>query len=107
MEIFRISKIDMMGMQLEEYFYQTLAQAKQEYSKIIKKYKDSKELVSRDNLNHLSKPIVDSKTPVKENVVFEKMIEVWYQSSYEYNEWDTTVEHLILERIHIQNMIEG
>jgi hypothetical protein len=78
MEIYRIEKQNMMGFPIEEKFFS-----------------------SEEDCAHLSKPIVRNKDLIESNLIAEYMIEVWYKCSYEYDEWDTTVEHLILEKVDV------
>ena len=100
MEIYRIEKTDMMGFRIIELFFDSLDKARVEYAKILMDYRKKEELVKRGDGEHLSNPIVKSES-LRERYIKEHMIEVWYKCSYEYDEWDTTVEHLQLEVIKV------
>ncbi len=100
MEIYRISRLDMMGFRINELFFDSPEKARKEYARLLVDYRKKKEIVKRYDVNHLSSPIVKGVSASK-SIIKEHMIELWYKCSYEYDEWDTTVEHLQLEIIEV------
>ena len=100
MEIYRIEKQNMMGFPIEEKFFSSLDKALKEFKKTLRSYRKNG-LAKEEDCAHLSKPIVRNKDLIGSNLIAEYMIEVWYKCSYEYDEWDTTVEHLILEKVDV------
>jgi hypothetical protein len=100
MEIYRVEKTDMMGFPITELFFTSLDKARTEYAKQLREYRNNENLVKDEDNNYLSNPIVENKSPFN-NFIKEHMIELWYRCSYEYDEWDTTVEHLKLEKIKV------
>ncbi len=99
MEIYRISKLDMMGFRINELFFDSLKKARNEYARLLVDYRKKEKIVKREDVNHLSSPIVRVST--SKSIIKEHMIELWYRWSYEYDEWDTAVEHLQLEIIEV------
>ncbi|MEK3995493.1 hypothetical protein MKY29_12130 [Psychrobacillus sp. FSL K6-2365] len=100
MELYRIERTDIMGFRISEVFFTDLDKARAEYATLLMQYRGREELVKRGDGEHLSKPIVRSES-LREKIIKEHMIEVWYKCSYEYDEWDTTVEHLSMEKINV------
>ena len=99
-EIYRITKLDMMGFRIKELFFESLKKARSEYAKLLIEYRNKENIVERGESSHLSKPIVEGITR-EEFIIKQHMIETWHKTSYEYDEWDTSVEHLQLEKIEV------
>lgn len=90
----------MMGFRIEELFFDSLENARNKYAELLIDYRNKEEITKRGDLSHLSSPIVKS-GPRGKSIIKAHMIELWYRCSYEYDEWDTTVEHLQLETIDV------
>lgn len=99
-KIYRISKLDMMGFRINELFFKSLEKARNEYAKLLIQYRNKENIVERGEENYLSNPIVKVSYTTT-NCIKQHMIEVWHKTSYEYDEWDTTVETIILETIDV------
>lgn len=98
MKIYRIVVLDMMGFRINELFFISLEKARSEYAKILIEYRNKENIVQHGDESHLSSPIVKGESN-QESVIKEHMIELWYKTSYECDEWDTSVESIQLEII--------
>lgn len=90
----------MMGFRINELFFSSIDKARNEYARLLWSYRKKKEIAERGDTNHLSSPITKGSS-TNDSIIKQHMIELWYKTSYEYDEWDTAVEHLELERIEV------
>lgn len=100
MKIYRVSVLDMMGFRINELFFKSLEKARNEYAKLLIQYRNNENIVERGEESYLSNPIVKVSYTTT-NCIKQHMIELWYKTSYEYDEWDTNVESIQLEKIEV------
>lgn len=100
MKIFKVSHTDMMGFPCREEYYLSKNKAKKALKRMFKSLKEN--IVNKDDVNHLSKPVEHRKQIMKKSARSnELMFEVWQKVSHEYDEWDTFVEGLHIEKIEV------
>lgn len=102
MEAFRLSISDMMGFPIEEKFYLSKEKALEKFEEKLEEYRKSEDLASDEDAKEGN--LSDKAISIKEehgNTVKSAMICLWYKCSYEYEEYETTVNHLELEKIEI------
>lgn len=102
LRVYRVKNTDMMGFTMVETFFNNKDTAVKFFDEQVEKYRKDKNLASdkdakEHNLSTKSVSVKDNKP----NYIKSAMFCMWYQSSYEYDEWDITVEHLELEEIKI------
>lgn len=103
MESYKLQSTDEMGNQIKERFFLDKDKALIEFDKEIEKYQKNGHLASKqDVLNHDmgSEPISINDNPP--DSIKSAMACLWYKTSYEYDEWDVTVENLTLQKIEIE-----
>jgi hypothetical protein len=101
LEAFKLSKTDMMGFTISEQYFLNLDKAKEKFDEKIEEYRKNEYLASKEEAREHN--ICSDSIAIKENRrnIKSAMVCLWYQCSYEYDEWDITVEHLELEKIEI------
>ena len=62
------------------------------------------DMAEEGDISHLSEPLIHQKQSHlirKSSRCYELMFEMWHKCSYEYDEWDTYVEGLHIDLIHV------
>lgn len=99
MEIFRFKKLDAMGFEMEEEFFLTKDKAVNHYKEKLNDYRRSERRTKTEDLAILEKQFSRYKSLLPGKRIVEHRIEVWEKTSYEYDEWDTTINMLVLETV--------
>lgn len=103
LEAYKLNSTDMMGFPINSEYYLSLNQALKKFDEKIEEYRKSEYLASKEDAsehNISSESISINEKP--SGSIKSAMVCLWYKCSYEYDEWDITVEHLELEKIEIQ-----
>lgn len=103
MEAYKLQNTDMMGFPIKEQFFLNKDKALAAFDEKIEEYRKNEHLASKEDAeehNISSEPISINDNPP--NYIKSAMACLWYKCSYEYDEWDITVEHLELEKIEIE-----
>lgn len=102
MPVFRVSHTDMMGNDIRGEFYDSKSKAKRALRRMLKELMptiaepdEDSEMTTEHKVYH-RRPMVGSRW------TYHLMFTVWHKCNYEYDEWDTYVESLHIEKIEVR-----
>jgi len=103
LEAYKLKSTDMMGFPINSEYYLNLDQALKKFDEKIEEYRINQYLANKEDAeehNISSESISINDNPP--NYIKSALVCLWYKCSYEYDEWDITVEHLELEKIELE-----